>query len=64
MAKPIAKLKVVQGWSTSCIAGVHKNHIVPHQVRATFQVNAWLVCSARGLSPFGQAKKGCSQLHN
>jgi hypothetical protein len=60
----IAKLKVVQGWSTSCAAGAHTNDIVPHQIGATLQGNASLACSAPRLSPFGQVGKGCSQLHN
>jgi len=57
-------LKVVQGWSTSCAAGVHRNCIVLHQVEAALQGNAWPTYSVPGLSPFAQAKKRYFQLHN
>jgi hypothetical protein len=56
--EPIVELKVVQGWSTSCATSAHKNRIVPHQVRAAFQGNVWLMCNALKLSPSNQAEKG------
>jgi hypothetical protein len=37
---------------------------VSHRIGAAFQGNDLLVCSVPGLSPFHQAEKGCSQLHN
>jgi len=55
---------MVQGWSTSCVVGAHKNQIVSHQVGVALQGNVWPACSALGLSPSSQAVKGCSQLHN
>jgi hypothetical protein len=54
----------VQGWSTNGATGVHRNRIVPHQIGAAFQGNVSPACNAPGLSPSGQAEKGCSQLHN
>jgi hypothetical protein len=55
---------MVQGWSTNCEVGVHRNHIVPHQVRAVLQGNVLLAYSVPEFFPFGQAEKGCFQLHN
>ncbi len=40
MLEPIAKLRVVQGWSTNCAVGAHRNRIGPHQVGATLQGHA------------------------
>jgi hypothetical protein len=40
ISKPTAKLRVVQGWSTNCAAGVHRNRIMPHQVEVALQGNA------------------------
>jgi hypothetical protein len=37
---------------------------MPHQVGGALQGNVRQTCSVLGLSPFGQTKKGCSQLHN
>jgi len=54
----------VQGWSTSCVVGAHKNRIVLRQVGVALQGNVRLTCNDHGLSPFGQAEKGSSRLHN
>jgi hypothetical protein len=62
--KANVELRVVQGWFANCVANAHKNRIMPHWIRMVFEGNAWLTCSALGLSPFGQAEKGCFQLHN